>query len=82
MKKLIQEYKFLCEEASKYSNHGQMSFQSENTNKNSINRSLSKSHKKIKTRIYCQNCNQNLFPQEYYLHVKDCHESSLSPHRN
>jgi Zn finger protein HypA/HybF involved in hydrogenase expression len=77
LKKLIQEYRFLCEEAVRFtSSQPSPGPHSETTKSSTMTPSRSRSLKKIKTRIFCQSCSRHFFPQEYYLHCKDCHSDS------
>ena len=84
LKKLIQEYRFLCEEANRMTaittcqQTPSPSAWTENTNTANLTPSRSKSCRKIKTQIFCSNCETNFLPQEYYRHCKECHNGSAS----
>jgi hypothetical protein len=85
LKRLIAEYRYLCQEATKMpapvprgpglqESGRENSFfsqleSSENENLHNVSVGRNKSYQKVKTRLYCQRCESEFRPNEYYRHL-------------
>lgn len=85
LKRLIAEYRYLCQEAGRTSEGGRGRGERENSflgqlegseNENVHNTSArNRSYQKVKTSVYCQKCECDFRPNEYYSHLRDCEEA-------
>jgi hypothetical protein len=84
LKRLIGEYRYLCQEAGRTAEGGRGRGERENSflgqlegseNENLHNTSVrNRSYQKVKTSVYCQKCESDFRPNEYYSHLRECEE--------